>query len=167
MFNDDGFLTSPYIVRDQNSLDDLSSRLHDEHFNLEDVVHDRSNGTVMIHVLRCCHNGPRRRRPDAGVLSDVYEVALMRTEVVVRRVRELVIKDDQEIGHYMICDLMLVDGLLILETCEALRLQFTVEALDIEVRDMGFRGTIEIKIGPLGLWESWGKISEDKNLSDE
>ena len=65
---------------------------------------------------------------------------------------------DQGIETYTFSSMAYSEGKLVVKSSEALVLTFTVDAIDVEVRDIGFRGKARVKYWPMGIETPSSKV---------
>jgi len=153
----EGILKSPLRATDAETMELVESLLHDETFELDEVVDDRANGVVVIPVRRQFHDGPERVLK-SGCAWTVYEKDWMRSELIIRRVESWRVEEDQGINTYTFCSWRVAARRLVAECNEVMKLIFEAGGIDVELRDLGFRGKARVKRGPLGVQLLSGEI---------
>jgi len=148
MMND--FLHEPIIAKDSDGLAVVYSLLHDEAFELSDILFNQEDHTITMPVRRQFHSGPERCIGE-GILYKKYEKEWMHSVVIIHGVHALNIHHDQGIGSYTFCSWTYSDGNITIECNEALILKLIVDRLEIQVTDIGFSGKAQIERGPGGI----------------
>lgn len=155
----EGLLESPLKATDEAGLARIDSLLHDETLELDGIEHSTATQTITIPVRRQFHGGPERV-VDSGLASKTFEKDWMRSRVTIRHARSWKSEHDQGINSYSFCSWQLSRGTLVIECNEALVLTFEIDAVDVQVEDIGFKGKARIRRGPMGVETSWSTVHE-------
>jgi hypothetical protein len=155
----EGLLRSPLHVITEAELSGLDDLLHDETFDLDGIEHNSTTQTLTIPVRRQFHGGPERIIED-GPLWKTYQKDWMRSLVTIRHVRSWQFEHDQGINSYSFCSWGVSDSVMIIECNEALILTVSIDAIDVRVEDIGFKGKARIRRGPMGTETSSSEVHE-------
>ncbi len=152
-----GLLEEPLIAKDIESLEQISSLLHDEVVEVERIVHTPKKGNLLLPVRRQFH-GAEETVIESGTLETVYEKDWMRSEIEIRHVLDWEKIDDHGIEDYTVNELEFDGKQLMFYFCEELRIRVRISQLEMEVRDKGFRGRARISRWRGGAESSSSKI---------
>lgn len=155
----DGFLKEPLHAIDTGTLELVDGLLHDESFDLEEIAFDQEAHIVTIPVRRMFHSGPERLIK-AGFFSKTYEKDWMRSMVTLRKVLSWDVWNDQGINTYDFHSWRYKKETIEVESLAGMVLKFVVESIDVEIKDIGFKGKARIKRGWRGIESFSGKVYE-------
>ena len=148
----------PLRITLPDQLEELSSLIHDEHFDLNDVTFRNDQKVVEIPYRRIFHDGPCRTIRNWFIFKTI-EVDVIRALLTIRNVEEYTFKDSARIGTFSFNTVSYDARVLVFECCEPLELRMVVSRLDIESRDIGVRGKTKITHGLFWSADS-GKVYE-------
>ena len=152
-------LQEPINAKDSEGFAVINGLLHDEAFELNEILFNRDNHTITIPVRRQFHSGPERYIGN-GVIFKKYEKEWMRSIVTIHGVIAQQTHHDQGIGSYSFCSWNYSDGKITIECNEALILIVEVDRLEVQFADIGFSGKARIERGPGGVEISSNKVYE-------
>ncbi len=152
-------LDSPLRVTDEQSLSKVDGLLHDETLDFDNIEYDSKHQTITISVRRQFHGG-HERIISSNPAWKTYEKEWMHSRVTIRQVRSWNSEHDQGIGSYTFCLCCVRDGRLIIECNEALVILFEIDGIDVEIKDLGFKGKARIRRGLMGIELSDSVIHE-------
>ena len=132
-------------VTNPQEIGKLSSLIHDEYFEVNDIKYQREQGIVEIPYRRIFHNGPRRTVRN-WLFYKVQEVDVIWAKMLIHHVEEFKVNDPDKIGTYSFND---VDydpdsSTLLLDSNTNLEFRMKVSQILIESQDLEMRGKSRI-----------------------
>ena len=144
-------------IASEDELGELTSLIHDEHFDLEDVRHDAMERLVEIPYRRIGHDGARRTLRN-WFLYRLDEVDVIRAILRIHNVERCEVHDRSRIGTYSFNHARYNAGKskLLFRCNENLDFEMTVSDLLVESNDLEVRGTARVSLtfGVIGGFSS-------------
>ena len=136
-------------VTNPKEIGKLTSLIHDEYFEVNDVKYRLEQGTVEIPYHRIFHNGPRRTVRD-WLFYKVQEVDVIRSKMLIHHVEEFTVDDPDKVqitrGTLAFSGVVYDPGnsTLWVESDTNLELTMKISHILIESQDLEIRGKSRI-----------------------
>lgn len=136
-------------VANPKEIGKLTSLIHDEYFEVNDVKYRREQGIVEIPYRRIFHNGPRRTVRD-WLFYKVQEVDVIRAKMLIHHVEEFMVddpdKDQNTRGTFAFSGVVYDpdNSMLWVESDTNLELTMKISHILIESEDLEIRGKSKI-----------------------
>ncbi len=126
----------------------IGERLHDEYFDVKDVLFDEGSESLEIPFRRIWHDGPRRVIKNR-LIYRVEEVDVLRCSLYFRNVTGYECKDRAHIGTYSFSRFQYdkVRKMLIIHANLDCVIEISMNEIDAEYREIEYRGNARITIG--------------------
>ncbi len=136
------------IATNTDELHQVGERIHDEHFDPEEVRHNEKAGTLDIPFRRIFHDGPRRMVKNR-LIYRVDEVDVLRCSLRFLNVITYRLDDRTRIGSLSLNRFLWDEkrGLLTLQCCEDCGFSIHMSELHAEYREIEYRGKARITNG--------------------
>jgi len=140
-------------VTDPQGLHGIGERLHDEYFNLQEIRYDEKSGTLEMPFQRICNDGPSRVLKNRFFYR-IEEVDVLRGYLRFMKVTDYEIRDRARIGSYSFNTFHYDDARRLVTVCcnQDCELLFSVQEIQIEYRELEYRGKARVTIG--WFWDS-------------
>lgn len=148
-----------FEIHSPEELEKLNGYIHDEYFELPEVVFNEESREVIIPFRRIFHEG-KECKIRSGFFTNTYEKDVLRAEIKLYNVCEFEVKDNSKIETYSFNELSYDPSKKRIDfiCCEDCRLSLSVTELNVEYRELEFKGRARITRGPLFIESSGPRV---------
>jgi len=146
-------------ITDLNQFNSLLDLIHDEYFDVDDIIYNKDENLLTIPYRRIYHNGKRKNILDLLIYRR-EEVDIIRSKLVIKNVTKFTIYDTAEIGTYTFNKTIYKDGNLEIICEPNLSIIMEITEIDIDSNDIEIKGKSRIGTFLFVCDSSTGKIYE-------
>jgi hypothetical protein len=131
------------ITSTMENLKNINRIIHDEYFELRDIIYNKNDKSVTIPYRRIFHEGPRKSIFNLLIFK-LQEVDVIRSLLTIRNVTKFITKDIARIGTYSFNNIIVKDGKLTITCNEPLEISMDISKIDIYSKDINIVGKARI-----------------------
>jgi hypothetical protein len=146
-------------ITDANQLNSLLDLIHDEHFNVEDIIYNKIDNSLTIPYRRIFHNGIRKTLLNLLIYT-IKETDVIRSKLLIKNATKYEIHDPENICSYSFNDIIYKNGKLEFNCEPNLTIFIDTTKLEIESKDIEIKGKSRISYFLFFIEGNTGKIYE-------